>query len=348
MKCQLRVQGHEKGNCYTHTSSGKKRACDVTLRKNSEGEWERLIKSMHLSRPEDYFSIYQSGCNHDCLKCHSADFSKVFNGQWYSTSQLAAECVEFAKTVTYEEPRERATMWHAGSLCRHCGRCITSVSGERHPFCPRKLDYSQIITSVQGFGPSRNIVAFTGGDITCVADFYSEAAMKIKNATDNQLWVLVETNGYGLTDHNLDILKEGGVDAFWLDIKAFKEDSYQKLTGCSNRTVLDSVEKILELDFTLEILTLYIPEFVETDQHKQLAEFIASIDPDIPTTLLAFFPSYLLAHCRTPTFSEMVASITVMIDAGIKNLRVGNIGMFVKSDLELLLLQEMFGPRAIG
>ncbi|MFW9994573.1 MAG: radical SAM protein [Candidatus Odinarchaeota archaeon] len=341
-------QGFGKGSCETSIQSGKKRACEVTLRKNAEGEWERLIKSMHLSRPEDYFSIYQSGCNHNCLKCHSADFSKVFNGQWYSTSKLALECADYAKTVTVVEPRERATMWHAGDLCRHCGRCKTSISGERHPFCPKKLDTSQIVSSVQGFGPARNIAAFTGGDITCVPEYYAEAAMKIKEISDSNLWVLVETNGYGLTDHNLDVLKEGGVDAFWLDIKAYSEETYQHLTGCSNQTVLNSVEKILERDFILEILTLYIPGFVETNQHQQIAEFISSFDNEIPTTLLAFFPAYQLAHTRGPTFFEMVASMTVMRDAGLKNLRIGNLGVFIKSDLELMFLLEAFGRRAIG
>ena len=32
----------------------------------------------------------------------------------------------------------------------------------------------------QGFGPARNIVAFTGGDLACHPEFYAKSAEKIK------------------------------------------------------------------------------------------------------------------------------------------------------------------------
>ena len=88
MECLLKQQVIPQGNCSTFTVNGeKKKACEVTLRKKN-GQYERIIKSKHLSRPEDYFSVYQSGCNHDCLKCHSSEFSKRVNGQWLSVDEL--------------------------------------------------------------------------------------------------------------------------------------------------------------------------------------------------------------------------------------------------------------------
>jgi len=61
---------------------------------------------MHLSRSEDYFSIYQSGCNHNCLKCHSWEFSKYYNGEWDSKDKIAQECKEYEKILTVFEPRK--------------------------------------------------------------------------------------------------------------------------------------------------------------------------------------------------------------------------------------------------
>lgn|GEM_PF-4766893 len=116
-----------------------------------------------------------------------------------------------------KEPRKRATMWHATDLCKHCGSCV--LFGKRGRLCPGKLSAEQIVWSPQGYGPARDIVAFTGGDIACKAEFYAEVAEKIKERTE--LWVLVETNGYGLTPKNLDMLS--AVDSFWLDIKAYDE-----------------------------------------------------------------------------------------------------------------------------
>lgn len=339
MKCLLVDQGVPPGDCLTITHTGeKKRACEVTLRIR-EGVYERIIKSMHLSRPEDYFSVYSSGCNHNCLKCHSSEFSKNVNGEWISIDMLAVIANDYCRSVTVEEPRSRATMWHAEDLCLHCGSCI--LFGKPSKYCPRKLKPSQIVLSPQGFGPARNILAFTGGDLTCNPQYYALAADRIKEVTDEKLWVLVETNGYALTKKNLEILREGGVDSFWLDIKAYNEASYRKLCGTPNSTVLESLALMIDLDFTVEVLTLYIPGIVETDQHRQIAHLIADVDSSIPTTLLAFFPSYKLKDNRSPTFSEMMTSYWVLREEGLNNLRLGNIGVFAKTDEQVEVVKSL-------
>jgi len=220
-------------------------------------------------------------------------------------------------------------MWHAEDLCFHCGSCL--ISGIKSKFCPDKLPPSQIVLSPQGFGPARNILAFTGGDLTCNPDYYAKSAEKIKEETDGKIWVLVESNGYALTKKNLKILKEGGVDSYWLDIKAYDNKVYKKLCGTSNETVLKSLELIVDFDFTVEVLTLFIPGFVETDQHKQIAQLIANIDEEIPITLLAFFPSYKLVDNRKPTFDDMMTSYAEMKAIGLKNIRLGNLGVFART-----------------
>ncbi|MHA2363917.1 MAG: radical SAM protein [Candidatus Hodarchaeales archaeon] len=329
MRCLLVEQGLLPGRCLTFTHEGKKKcACQVTLR-TEKLNYERLIKSAHLSRPEDYFSVYQSGCCHDCLKCHSSEFSKTMNGEWISNAKLAEISEKYLKYVTVQEPRKRATMWHAEDLCYHCGSCV--INGKRSESCPQKLSADQIVFSPQGLGPARNIIAFTGGDITCCPDYYADAAQKIKEATNGKLWVLVESNGYALTRKNLEILQEGGVDSYWLDIKAYDNKIYKKLCGSSNKTVLESVSHIVDLDFTLEVLTLYIPGFVESDQHRQIAQLLCEVDESIPITLLAFFPSYKLIDHRSPTFEEMMSSYSAMKERGLKNIRLGNIGVFAKT-----------------
>ena len=339
MECQLKKQNIARGSCLTSTSDNKKRlACEVTIRRNND-QFERLIKSKHLSRPEDYFSVYQSGCNHDCLKCHSADFSKYVNGTWLSTDELADIAKEYLSYVTIFEPKERVTMWHAEDLCYHCGSCV--LSGMQSETCPKKITTNQIVLSPQGFGPARNILAFTGGDLTCIPEYYAEAATKIKEKTENKIHVLVESNGYALTKENLLILKKGGVDAFWLDIKAYDKSIYRKLCGTSNETVLQSLELIVDMDFTVEVLTLFIPGMVETDQHKQIAKLVSNINHEIPITILAFFPSYKLNHIRKPTYDEMMSSYETMKSEGLTNIRLGNIGVFARTNEKIRYIRSL-------
>ncbi|MBW2122960.1 MAG: radical SAM protein, partial [Deltaproteobacteria bacterium] len=213
--CRLAEQGFSPGSCRVRAGARDEPACRATLRWHG-GRWERLVTSIHLSRPENYLSVYQSGCNFSCRKCHSWYFTKVKEGTWYSPVDILGEALAYQEIVTLWEPRPKATAWHARDTCRCCGSCVTR--GERSRFCPGTLDPESILLSPQGFGPARNIIAFTGGDLTCCSEFYGECARLVKSRT--RLWVLIETNGFGLTPQNLDYLGDSGVDGFWLDIKA--------------------------------------------------------------------------------------------------------------------------------
>ena len=342
--CNMVKQGYNKGSCEVILKDKSKLpACQATLR-FEDGQYHRVIKSLHLSRPEDYFSIYQSGCNQNCLKCHSWEFSKYFNGKWYSTDEIAEACKNYENHVTFFEPRERALMYYANDICKHCGSCV--LFNKRSPLCPNKVSKDKIVLGPQGFGPARNIIAFTGGDIACQAKFYTEVTRKIKRRSEN-LWVLLESNGYGLTPKNLDLLQKAELDSYWLDIKAYDEEIYKKLCGTSNKTVLNSVKEIVKRNFVLEILTVYIPNFVEVDQFEKIAQLIIEIDENIPFHILAFFPQYKLKSYRPPNLDEILETYKVVKEVGLKQIQIGNIGVFAKNDEEIKKLIKVVGIEAI-
>jgi pyruvate-formate lyase-activating enzyme len=309
-------------------------ACEATLRFRN-GAWQRLITSIHLSRPENYLSIYQSGCNFSCRKCHSWYFSKVATGTWLGPQEILAAARQYEAVVTLEEPRERATAWHAHESCHCCGSCV--VNGKRSARCPGVLEPAQITLGPQGFGPARNIVAFTGGDLTCRPEFYADCARLIKANTG--LRFLVETNGYGLTPEHLDVFKQSGVDAFWLDIKAEDSERHRWLTGCDNQWILQLPALVLGRDFVLEVLSLYIPGVVEADELGRIAGRLAALDRDIPFTILAFFPEHRMGRFRSPTVEEMVRAYEMARAAGLRHLRLGNLGVFARSAEDIEFLQ---------
>jgi len=334
-KCRLKAQGYLAGSCLVEAEGKRRLACQATLRYDNDTV-ARLITSIHLSRPENYLSIYQSGCNFSCRKCHSWYFSKVKDGTWYTPQDILKETRSYDRIVTLKEPRNAATAWHAHDSCRCCGSCLTH--GQRASSCPEVLEPDAIVLSPQGFGPARNIVAFTGGDVMCCPEFYGECTQLIKAHT--QLWVLLETNGYGLTPRNLDYLQGSGVDAFWLDIKAFDSETHQWLTGCSNERILRLPEEMRKRDFVLEVLSLYIPGVVESDDLAKIAQHLAGVDTGIPFTLLAFFPEYRMKHYRSPTVQEMVHAYQKVKAAGLTNIRLGNLGVFVCSAADKAYLLE--------
>lgn len=346
--CGLVEQGFTVGSCATWYQGRREPACKVTLKWEGDTPY-RLIKSTHLSRPEHYFSIYQSGCNFTCKKCHSWEFTQYAQGEWMSPQDIATLAREYAQVVTYREPRERATSFHALDLCRCCGTCVRierlpvmeggkiteklylAKTGVRSKMCPQKLEPEQVVLSPQGFGPARNIIAFTGGDLACQPEFYVRCAQEIK-ALGEELWVLFETNGYGLTPKNLDLFKGAGIDAFWLDIKAYDNEVHRRLTGVGNEWILKLPQEVLNRDFVLEVLSLHIPGWVESDQIGKIASLLAAVDRGIPFTILAFFPQYKLRSVPSPNLEQMVSAYEAAKAAGLRNVRLGNIGIFVKTE----------------
>jgi len=340
MECKLIKQGFEQGSCrvFDFKEGRWRNACESTLR-YKDGIPYRLINAIFLSRPEHYLSIYQSGCNLSCKKCHSWHFTQNAVGDWMSPCDVAKEVDKYLSEykITFV-PRDHATSWHAHELCNSCGTCV--MHGKRSKRCPGVLSIDKIELSPQGWGPARNIISFTGGDLACQPEFYAMFAGLIKELNDN-VWVLFETNGYGLTPDNLDLFQHAGIDSFWLDIKAFDDATHRKLTGVSNSRILKLPAEIKNRGFILEVLSLYIPGWVETNQIAKIAAELASVDAKIPFTILAFFPEYQLKNVSSPEMWQMIDAYNAAKDAGLRKIRLGNVHLFVKTREEYELLEKM-------
>jgi pyruvate formate lyase activating enzyme len=119
------------------------------------------------------------------------------------------------------------------------------------------------------------------------------------------------------------------VDAFWLDIKAHNAEKHKWLTGCSNEHILRLPEEILKRGFTLEVLSLYIPDLVERDELERIARDLSEVDPATPFTIPAFFPEHQMKDFRSPNTKEMVESYRKVNSTGLKRIKLGNMGVFV-------------------
>jgi pyruvate-formate lyase-activating enzyme len=277
-----------------------------------------------------------------CRNCHSWEFTQQAQGEWMTPHKILEQAQAYETHVTLREPREKATSWHASDSCRCCGTCL--VLGERSPSCPGVLNADAIMQSPQGYGPARNIVAFTGGDLACLPEFYGQSARFIKDQT--RMWVIIETNGYGLTPQNLDYLRESGVDSFWLDIKAFDTKKHKWLTGTSNEHILTLPEEMKKRGFVFEALSLYIPDLVDSDELEQIARILMAADPSTPFTILAFFPEYAMREFPKPTAEQMVEAYDRVKKVGLENVRLGNIGVLADSNEDLEYLYSRLGKDA--
>jgi pyruvate-formate lyase-activating enzyme len=115
------------------------------------------------------------------------------------------------------------------------------------------------------------------------------------------------------------------------------------LTGCFNRNILKLPEEIIKRGFVLEVLSLYIPHLIETPQLKKIAQLIFDVDPEIPFTILAFFPEYQMKKYKSPKVSEMVVAYNEVKAVGLYNVRLGNTGIIASSEEDRHFLKEKVG-----
>ena len=82
------------------------------------------------------------------------------------------------------------------------------------------------------------------------------------------------------------------VDLYNVDLKSFEDRHYRQLGG-RLQPILESIRLIYQMGFWLEIVTLVIPGFNDSDEElTRMAEFLVSISPDIPWHLTAFHKDY--------------------------------------------------------
>ena len=130
--------------------------------------------------------------------------------------------------------------------------------------------------------------------------FFEYALDTTKLAKKEGLYNNFVTNGY-MTKEALKMIRPY-LDAANVDLKFFKDSSYQKICSGSLEPVLDSIRLMHELGIWVEVTTLVVPG--ENDSEEELsgiAKFIASVDRNIPWHISRFHPDYKFKdHSATP------------------------------------------------
>ncbi|MFQ6067973.1 MAG: radical SAM protein [Candidatus Bathyarchaeia archaeon] len=179
-------------------------------------------------------------------------------------------------------------------------------------------------------------ICFFGGDpSTQMPHALKTSQIAVTKAMNSNriLRICWETNGRMLSNYVKQAaelsLKSGGNMKF--DIKTWSENLNKVLCGTSNRPTLENFRDIGEKYYNkrpeLPILTastLLISGYVDAKEVESIAKFISEINPQIPYTLLAFYPTYLLNDLPT-TSKKHAYDCYNIAKKYLENVRIGNI-----------------------
>lgn len=205
----------------------------------------------------------------------------------------------------------------------HCGYC-------QNWFTSQSIRDPQAIASPRDVLPGDlSALAIESGAPSVVSTYNeplitSEWAVAVfREAKERGLYTAYVSNGNG-TPEVLDYIRPW-VDFYKVDLKSMDDKHYRQLGGVL-QNVLDTIEGIHRRGIWLEVLTLIIPGFNDSEEElRRAAGFVASVSKDIPWHVTAFHPDYKMTdHGATPA-STLVRAAEIGSQAGLHYVYAGNL-----------------------
>ena len=130
------------------------------------------------------------------------------------------------------------------------------------------------------------------------------------------------SNGNG-TPEVLDYIQPW-VDLYKIDLKGFSQKEYSKLGGALGN-VLDTIKSVYERGMWLEIVTLVIPGFNDSNEElTEIAKFIVSVSPDIPWHVTAFHQDYKMTDPANTSAETLIRARKIGLNEGLRYVYAGN------------------------
>jgi len=115
------------------------------------------------------------------------------------------------------------------------------------------------------------------------------------------------------------------VDLYKVDLKSFDDRHYRELGG-RIAPILDTIRRLHEMRFWVEIVTLLIPGFNDSrEELTRLTEFIAGVSPDIPWHVTAFHGDYKMTSPANTTADMLIVAAAIGRASGLRHVYAGNL-----------------------
>lgn len=114
------------------------------------------------------------------------------------------------------------------------------------------------------------------------------------------------------------------LDLYKVDLKSFSDEQYRKLGG-RLAPILDSIQRIHDMGFWLEVVTLVVPGFNDSSSELgQIAAFLRSVSPDIPWHVTAFHGDYRMTQPGDTPVQTLERAVDIGRAAGLHYVYAGN------------------------
>jgi len=115
------------------------------------------------------------------------------------------------------------------------------------------------------------------------------------------------------------------LSAYKIDLKSMQDKNYRRLGGVRQH-VLDSIQRAHELGLWVEVVTLIVPGFNDSnDELWDAASFLSGISQDIPWHVTAFHKDYKMTEPDNTPAQTLLRASEIGREAGLRYVYAGNI-----------------------
>ncbi len=115
------------------------------------------------------------------------------------------------------------------------------------------------------------------------------------------------------------------LDCYKIDLKSMSARNYRALGG-KLENVLETVRMVHEMGFWMEIVTLLVPGFNDSDEEvRETARFLAGISPDVPWHVTAFHKDYRMTGPENTSVQGLLRAAEIGREEGLRFVYCGNL-----------------------
>ncbi len=290
----------------------------------------RQVRESELHRPLEGARVQCFACGHRCPI--PAGFSGVCKVRFNRAGTLYAP-YGYVNSA-FCDPIEKKPFFHAlpGSQALsfgmlgcdlHCGYCQNWVSSQALRDFRSTLDFETV-------RPKDLVAMALRQGAASLVSTYNEPLITAEWAVA----VFREAKAAGLTtgfvsngNATPEVLAyiRPWVDLYKVDLKSFDDRNYHELGG-RIAPVLDSIGRIHQMGFWLEVVTLVVPGFNDSDDELgRIAGFLAGISPDIPWHVTAFHKDYKMTGPANTPAVTLIRAAEIGRAAGLHYVYAGNL-----------------------
>ncbi len=242
---------------------------------------------------------------------------KLYTLNYGSVSSMAVDPIEKKPLFHFKPTSEVLSLATVGCnmRCKHCQNWEISQVGMEFPYI-REMSPEDVMRIARNYEG----VAWTYNEPIIWHEFTVDTSKLLKK---EGLYTVYVTNGFIEEEPFKEIGKY--LDAMNVDIKAFREEFYRKITGARLEPVLKTVEMAYKMGIHVELTYLIIPTLNDSEEEiRKFVQWVYELSPEIPVHFSRFFPMYKLTDKPPTPLKTLHTAYDIAKKMGLEYIYLGN------------------------